>query len=172
MDLSEPIKDGNRYVLVQLVKIKAEGTPDMEDARQLMETDAKNKLIGDRYIKEMGALTDLNKLSSKYDLPVQNAEATFAGGNIGNSGSEPVIIGALFSGLKDGNVTKPIAGKQGVYVVKIVETVKPMATTDYSATQLEVSTRLFTSTSRTALQSLIKYADVKDYRTLVRIGAR
>jgi parvulin-like peptidyl-prolyl isomerase len=74
--------------------------------------------------------------------------------------------------LKDGNVTKPIAGKQGVYVVKIVETIKPMATTDYSATQQDVTNRLFGSTSRNALQSLIKYADVKDYRVLVRIGAR
>jgi hypothetical protein len=62
LDISEPIKDGNRYVVVQLVKIKLEGVPDLEDARQAMETDAKNKLIGDRYIKEMGNSTDLNKL--------------------------------------------------------------------------------------------------------------
>jgi peptidyl-prolyl cis-trans isomerase D len=172
LDISEPIKDGNRYVVVQLVKIKLEGVPDLEDARQAMETDAKNKLIGDRYIKEMGSSTDLNKISSKYDVPVQNAEVTFASSNVGNSGNEPVVIGALYSGLKDGNVTKPIAGKQGVYVVKIVETIKPMATTDYSATQQDVTNRLFGSTSRNALQSLIKYADVKDYRVLVRIGAR
>jgi peptidyl-prolyl cis-trans isomerase D len=172
LDLCEPIKDGNRYVLMQLLKIKSEGEPDLEDARQIMETDAKNKLIADRYLKEMGNSTDLNKLSAKYDAPFQNAEVTFANANIGNSGNEPEIVGSLFSGLKDGNVTKPIAGKQGVYVIKVVETIKPMATTDYSATQKDITGRLFGSTSRTALQSLIKYADVKDYRTLVRIGAR
>lgn len=171
-DIGEPIKDGNRYIIVQLKKIKEEGAPDMEDARQIMETDAKNDVIAQRYLKEMNGMNDLNKLASKFNVPVQNAEVTFAGGNIGNSGSEPKVVGALFSGLKDGQVTKPIAGKQGVYVVKIVETIEPMATTDYSVSKTELTTRLFSSASRNALQGLIKYADVKDYRMQVRIGAR
>jgi len=172
LDISEPIKDGNRYVIVQLKKIKEDGAPDMEDARQIMETDAKNAVIADKYLKEMGGIGDLNKLASKFNIPVQNAEVSFASGNIGNSGSEPKIVGALFSGLKDGQITKPIAGKQGVYVVKIAETISPMETTDYSTSKMELTNRLFSSASRNALQGLIKYADVKDYRTQVRIGAR
>ncbi len=172
LDISEPIRDGNRFVIVQLKKIKEDGAPDMEDARQLMETDAKNAVIADKYLKEMSGMSDLNKLASKFSVPVQNAEVTFASGNIGNSGSEPKVVGALFSGLKDGQTTKPIAGKQGVYVVKIAETIAPMETTDYSASKTELTNRLFSSASRNALQGLIKYADVKDYRTQVRIGAR
>ena len=171
-DISEPIKDGNRFVIVQLKKIKEDGAPDMEDARQLMETDAKNEIIAERYIKEMEGLNDLSKIVSKFDLPIQNGEVTFASGNIGNSGNEPKVAGALFSGLKDGQITKPIAGKQGVYVVKIVETIAPMATSDFTDLKKELTTRLFSSASRNALQGLIKYADVKDYRMQVRIGAR
>jgi len=172
LDISEPIRDGNRYVIAQLKKVKETGAPDMEDARQLMETDAKNEILADRFINEMKGMNDLNKVSSKYDLPVQNAEVTFAVANIGNSGNEPKVVGALFSGLKDGQTTTPIAGKQGVFVVKIMKTVEPMATTDFSASQEELLNQLVNSASRNALQGLMKFADVKDYRTLVRIGAR
>lgn len=172
MDVSEPIKDGSRYVIVQLKKIKEEGAPDKEDARQLMETDAKNEIIAEKYINEMSSQSDITKLGQQLDLPVQNAEVKFSTGNIGNNGNEPKVAGVLFSGLKDGQTTKPIAGRQGVYVVKLVKTVEPMATTDYSASKNEITARLVSGTSRNALQSLMKYADVKDYRMQVRIGAR
>src|SRR5690606_418910 len=81
MDVSEPIKDGSRYVIVQLKKIKEEGAPDREDARQLMETDAKNEIIAEKYINEMSSQSDITKLGQQLDLPVQNAEVKFSTGN-------------------------------------------------------------------------------------------
>jgi peptidyl-prolyl cis-trans isomerase D len=171
LDVSEPIRDGNRYIVVQLSSIKEEGAPSLEDAKQIMSTDAKNSVIAKKFINEMNE-SDLNKLASQFNVPVQNAEVTFATGNIGNSGNEPIVTAALFSGLKDGQTTKPIEGKQGVYVVKIASTVDPMATNDFTSIKTELTQRAVSNTSRNALQSLMKYADVKDYRTQVKIGAR
>lgn len=172
LDVSDPIKDGDRFVVLQLTSIKKEGTPELEDARPIMEIDAKNNKIATIYINEMKGTKDIASASSTFKKPVQNAEVTFVSASIGQS-SEPAVTGVLFSGsVKDGGTTKPLIGTTGVYMVKVVQTIPAPATKDYKAEKTDLLSKAVNSVSKDALLSLIKFADVKDYRIQNRIGAR
>jgi peptidyl-prolyl cis-trans isomerase D len=172
LDVSDPIKDGNRFVVLQLTSIKKEGAPALEDARSIMEIDAKNDKIATIYINEMKGSKDLAATSAKFNAPVQNAEVTFVSAAIGRS-SEPSVTGVLFSGsVKDGSTSEPLKGTTGVYMVKVVETIPAPTTKDYTAQKDDMLNKAVGSVSKDALLSLIKFADVKDYRIQNRIGAR
>jgi peptidyl-prolyl cis-trans isomerase D len=171
-DISDPIKDGDRFVVMQISSIIEDGVPTLENARDIMEIDAKNDKIAQQFINEMKGTKDLQALSSKLNVPVKNGEVTFISGSINNK-MEPVVAGTIFANtLKDGQTTPPIQGNTAVFQVKVVETKPAPATKDYSEQQKDLMSREINTISRNAILALIKFADVKDYRIQNRIGAR
>lgn len=170
-DVSDAIKDNNRFVVIQLTSIVEEGVPTLEHARKIMEIDAKNDKIATTYLKEMKGL-DLQTAGKKFDIPVKNGEVTFISASIGRK-SEPTVTGVIYSGnIKEGATSPAIKGKTGIYMAKIIETTPAPPTKDYSGQKADLLNRTVSIISREALLSLIEYADVKDYRIQNRIGAR
>jgi peptidyl-prolyl cis-trans isomerase D len=170
MSVNDPVRDGNRFLVVQLTRVINEGAPDLDLAKKVMEVDAKNHYLSEVYIKEMNG-KDLKGIADKIGSFVQNAEVTFKQGTMGVGGMENVVVGGLFSGLKKGAITIPIVGTQGVFVVRI-DGIKMRAETDDFSTQKQTLFESYRqSVSSKAFMALMKFADHKDNRNKIKVGA-
>lgn len=170
MSVNDAVRDGNRFLVVQLTRVIEEGAPDLDLAKKVMENDAKKKYLGEVYAKEMNS-NDLQGIADKIQSFVQTAEVTFKQGTMGVGGVENLVVGGLFSGLKKGAITVPIVGMQGVYVVRI-DDIKMRAETDDFTVQKESLTRMNRqNVSSKAFMALMKFANHKDNRNKLRVGA-
>jgi peptidyl-prolyl cis-trans isomerase D len=135
-DVSRPLNNGTQLFVVMLSKKLEKGIPEFEDVKQRMTFKAKNDLIAEKLKKEMAGFSNLEELSGKMGLEIKTAEVTFKNTNIAGVGNEPAVVGALFSNVENGTITKPLAGNSGVYVVEVVNVNKAQETSDYTK-QLE-----------------------------------
>lgn len=162
--VSAPIKENNRYIIAILSSIKEKGTPKYEDVEPAILRDyiqaQKVKMLTAKMIKGKS----LSDLSKSLNVPVQNAEVTFANPQISGAGMEPAIVGAVFSGLKDGARTMPLEGKFGVFVVQLDKTTKVPAAANYMVEKDQLQQALVGNIQGTSKRALIKMADVVDNR--------
>jgi len=117
-DLSDPIIDGNKYVVARISNVINEGMPDFEDVRDLMAVPALKEKQAQLYIEKMTGKTSLQDVANVLTTPeVKSAEVTFGSTTIAPGGlQEPGVIGKLFTDIPVGAMTKPIQGEEGVYV--------------------------------------------------------
>jgi parvulin-like peptidyl-prolyl isomerase len=170
MSVNDPVRDGNRFLVVQLTRVIEEGAPDLDLAKKVMEADAKKKFLADAYVKEMNS-KDLQGIADKIGSLVQQFEVTFKQGTMGIGGAENIVVGGLFSGLKKGSITVPIVGTQGVFVVKINDIKMRIETEDYT-TQKEALNKAYSqNVPSRAFMALMKFADHKDNRNKIKVGA-
>lgn len=110
----------NTSIVARLRESSEKGTPSLEKVRTQVETDLINKKKAE-ILKERIAsagTTDLNALASALGTELKSgANAVFANASLANVGSEPAVVGALFS-LNEGEVSEPIVGKTGVFVIR------------------------------------------------------
>lgn len=169
--VNSPVKDGERYVLAILSSIKVKGETNFEDVKLAV----KNDYIQEQKVKRLTAqMMKAKKLEDlqKGNATVMKAEVTFANPQITGAGFEPEVVGALFSGLKDGQMTKPVEGKQGVYVIRIDKTMKAPAASNYTEEQQQVLTTAKARVKGDATKALVEQADVIDNRRFYNIGIR
>ncbi len=162
--VSSPIKDKNRYIIAILSAIKTKGTPTFEDAQVAIKRDYIEDVKAKRITAQMAGVKSLKELSSKLKVEVQKAEITFANPQITGAGYEPEVVGALFSGLKDGARSLPLKGKSGVYVVQIEQTTKAPAAANYMVEKDQLLSSAKNSAQGAARGALLKQAEVIDNR--------
>ena len=76
-----------------------------------------------------------------------------------------MVVGAAF-GLKPGEVSKPIDGRNGVYVVRLTALNKAPDLEDYSAFVLRAQQNQGNSAGLNAYNALKKAADIEDNRAV------
>ena len=163
--VSAPIKDKERYVIAILSSIKNKGEANYNDIKPTVKKDyiqaEKAKIISLKManVKSLATLAKSLKGAS-----VQKAEVTFGNPQITGTGFEPEIVGALFSGLKDGQITVPLIGKSGVYVAQLEKTVKAPQAANYLVEQDKLLKAARNSIQGAATKALVKQADVVDNR--------
>ena len=168
-----PIKDKDRYVIAVLSSIKEKGEPKFEEVELVIKRDYIEEEKTKRITKEMTGASSLEALSKKLNgAPVTKATVTFANPQITGSTFEPEVVGAIFSGLKDGERTKPIKGKAGVYVIRLEKTVKPPVAANYLMEKNQLLSGQKGNIQGTAKKALVKLADVVDNRRLFEAGIR
>jgi peptidyl-prolyl cis-trans isomerase D len=169
---SSPIKDKDRYVIAVVTKIKKKGVPAYESVMETMKMDLIKEKKAKRFIALLNGDKNIESLAKKVNAEVVKAEVNFGSSQIRNVGFEPEIIGAAFSGLKDGQTTIPLKGRNGVYVVRIDKTVKAPATTDYTAEKSALLETAKNGAGNTAKAALLEKAEVVDNRRFSAIGIR
>ncbi|MCT4560786.1 MAG: hypothetical protein N4A41_05340, partial [Crocinitomicaceae bacterium] len=100
------------------------------------------------------------------------AVVSFSSPQINAVGFEPEIIGAVFSGLKDGQKTVPLMGRNGVYVVQVKKTTKAPATSNYTEQKAALTQTAKGSAPNTAKAALMEKANIVDNRRFLKIGIR
>lgn len=167
MMCSAPIIDDGRYIIAMISSIREEkGAPTYEDSYTTMRLEAIKDKKAKKYIAQIGKVRNLEKLAKKGNVQVATAEITFASPSIQGGGYEPEVVGSLFSGLKDGETTKPLVGNAGVYVIRVNKTIKAPSATNYDEERTQMLAQARGSMQSTLVSALQKRAEVTDNRAL------
>lgn len=120
-NVSQVFELGNTFVVGVLTNIKEEGFTAIDDIREELEAGAIKDKKAAMFMKEFEAARagDIQSIADNMNLPVEVKEnVTFGSMAIQGLGREPALIGTV-AGMESGDISKPIKGDQGVYVVSV-----------------------------------------------------
>ena len=126
-DVSEAFEVGNKFIVAALTEIRQKGILPLEFVSDQVEVKTKEKIKGDKiaadFNTKLQGIKDLEAFAQKAGLPVEKMDnLTFNTYSLPGAGREDKVIGTVVT-MKQGALSKAIAGKNGVYVV-IVDGVK------------------------------------------------
>lgn len=167
-EVSEPFSIDDQFVVGIVNRIQPEGLPDATTARPLVELTVRNLKKAEQISKKLTATPTLESAAAAYNVPVQTAGAdssiTMSAQIINGIGNEPKIIGAAFHKAFETKVSEPIAGTNGVYVMKI-NSIGVKAESPEMAMMANQRSRMMAQQLSGWLESLRKVAEVKDERS-------
>lgn len=167
---SVPYKDNDKYIIAMVSAIRAKGVPSFEDIKSRMKFEVIKEKKAKRIESMLFNTKSLDAAASKLGTQVDSASVTFANPQLGSAGYEPKIIGALFDNIKDGQLTAPLEGDNGVYVVKIIKTTKASKTDTYEVQRMQLLNIQKQGTYNQVRQALYKEADPVDSRKFNQFG--
>lgn len=169
-DLGDVVSDrvGDHYVVALVTEINKEGTMSPAKARMMVEPLLVNRKKAEIITNKIGKVTTLEAAATALKKPVEVADSLrFAGQPSMTLGFEPKVIGASFNKANVNKViSEPIAGTQGVYVVRVDN----LSNTPVQAANVEEARKMrFMQAKQQAqfqsLQALREDATIKDYRS-------
>ena len=169
---SSPIKDQGRYIIAMVSSIRVKGISNLEDISDRIKAEVIKEVKAKRFTSMMINQKNISKLASKFNVEPLKAEVTFANPQITGGGYEPEIVGSLFSGLKNGQVTIPLKGEQGVYVIQLIKTVKAPTVANYKTEKDQLLQSARSQSENSAKQALKKKAEVVDNRRFSYLGIK
>jgi len=158
-------------VVGTITKIIPEGLPDAAAARPLVETTIRNIKKAAQIKTKLTATPTLELAAAAYNVQQitagQDSTITFSAQIINGIGQEPKVIGASFNKAYQAKASEPIAGVNGVYVLKINSYgTKPADTPEAAALKdTQRATTLAQQISSGWFESLRKLATIKDDRS-------
>lgn len=165
-DLSDPILDGDKYVVAYLANVIEKGAPEFEDVKDQMRFPALKEKQAKVYMEKMSGKSSLAEVGQVVtNGQILNAQLTF-GANViaGGGGNEPEVIGKLFTDIPVGAMTKPLKGRTGVYVVILDEVKEAPETTDYSTEKEMIAKARKDAADNMVIRALREKAEVEDNR--------
>ena len=166
-DVSEPFNIGEKFVVATVDKIQSEGTQDATTARPEAEKVILKEKKAEIIIKKLGTSTTLETAAAAYSKQIEIAGAdsslTFSSQMIANIGEESKVIGASFNKENQAKAPAPIAGNNGVYVIKVNSIGTKSIDTPAAATQ-KLST-LRSQVGAGWFEGLKNQATIKDNRS-------
>lgn len=115
--VSAPFSIGDAYVVAMVDKKRKEGLANLEEVRFIVEADVIKEKKAEQ-LKNKATGSDLATIASNTSKRVGTASGlSFKNVNISGVGNEPKVVGAAL-GLESNQLSTPIAGKSGVFVVK------------------------------------------------------
>ncbi|HZH87403.1 MAG TPA: peptidylprolyl isomerase [Brumimicrobium sp.] len=169
---SSPIRDQNRIIVAFVSEIIEKGAPRLELVKDQMRAELRKEKQAQYLTDQMLGKKDLEALANEIGAKIETEGLTFSANNVA-VGREPQIIGTAFSGLADGEMSVPVTGTNGVFVLRVDQTTSPEdESADYSAEIEQLKTQYRTSIESQFRTAMIKSADVIDNRKLRRYGIR
>lgn len=171
-EVSEPFNMNDQFVVAILNKIQAEGLPDANTARSMVEFIVRNQKKAVEISKKLSSTTTLEAAAAAYNVSVGAAGAdsllSFNAQIINGIGQEPKVIGAAFNKAYLTKVSEPIAGNNGVFVIKVNSVgIKAADAPEVAAAQVAEKTRNMVQNTYSFFESLKKGANIKDNRSKV-----
>lgn len=164
--ISQPFESGERYIVAKLATVMDKGIKPLEAVRDICELEVRKQKKAAMFTEELnkvkGATLDIWAANAK--LTAQpGANVTFAAPYVQGAGYEGEVVAAMLN-LKPGEMSAPIKGTMGVYVVVLETVTPPEPLVDVKSQQ----TRLIQGTSSRADGSagdvLREEADIIDNR--------
>jgi peptidyl-prolyl cis-trans isomerase D len=161
--VSEVFQFDNSYVVAYLKKEHNKGVANLDD----IEEQIKALVIKEKKASkiEEGILnTDLASIASANGTTViSDQKATFSNLSIKGIGYEPELVGAIFAN-KVGVISKPIKGRNAVYVIEVMAIDEAISEGDFTAQKLKLQNQSSSSANNASFNALKEAADVKDNR--------
>jgi len=164
--ISTPFEIENKFIVAIVTKKTAEGEPEFDDVKEQFKTLAIFEKKKDLIYAEMEGITDVQELANSLSLRVQTASnIPFSSNTIPGAGNaDDEVLGSIFT-LEVGDVSIPLKGKAGVYVVEITD--KSIPNFDDLDPELfadDINRKYESSVNTGVFNALREDADVKDNR--------
>ncbi len=122
-EVSEIYEIGDRYVVAMLEKVTKEGYRPMEELENMLNTTVRRNKKGEIIAKDLASVSPatIESYAAAMNAKVDTAKfVSVVSPSIVGMGYEPIIAGAA-TGLEVGEVSAPVAGNRGVYVLQVVK---------------------------------------------------
>ncbi|MCO6490330.1 MAG: peptidylprolyl isomerase [Phaeodactylibacter sp.] len=154
----------NKYVVAGLRSVQSAGLPSVENIKdeleQLVINEKKGAMIAQRIQGD-----NLEAIASSFSSQVDTAtNVTFSATFVPKLGSEPKVIGKAFV-LDQGQVSEPVVGKSGVYVVKVIRKPDAGQATNIPQLRRNISAPVRSQVASQLMQAMKKNADIEDNRS-------
>ncbi|XOD68402.1 MAG: SurA N-terminal domain-containing protein [Flavobacteriales bacterium AspAUS03] len=154
------------YIIAYISDIQSEGLATIEKIKDkvtpILKKKKLTKILFNNIQKHSGK--DLEGLAAVFSKKVKKANViNFNNPTIQEIGREPKVIGAAF-GLPLKQISKPIAGEQGVFIIHTSERIKAPKISDYTQ-EIQANNALLRRKSIEAILKALKdKAKIEDYR--------
>ncbi|MBK6891075.1 MAG: SurA N-terminal domain-containing protein [Sphingobacteriales bacterium] len=156
------------YVIAALTGVKTKGLSTPEDVRAKVEPLVKRQKKMAQIAAKIGSAATLDEVASATSQQVQTAVGLdFKSPNLPNIGREPKLQGTIF-GLQPKQVSKPIEGEKGVYVVELSSLTDAPQSGDITQQKANLNNMARQPVDMSVLPALVKKADITDNRFAVR----
>ena len=150
------------HVIAKLKKVTPKGVMSAEEARPMVENILKNKKKAEKIKAKLNG-SSLASLATANKVTVMNAlDLTLGNPALPGAGFEPKVVGTAFAS-KVGQVSKPIEGNSGVYVVVTKAVTKAPAIKDFKEQVTQLSAQAKGNAGR-IMTALRNEADIEDNR--------
>lgn len=157
---------GDKYVIAKLVDIREKGILPLDAVREQVTVEARKKVKGDMLIEKINATgaKSIDEMAQKLNTVAADADnVTFNNSYLQGIGNEPKFTGAIF-GLKQGQLSKPVAGDNAVLVAMFKSAVEAPATKDYSSNMNQLSEQRKSRSEYEVQNALKEAANISDNR--------
>lgn len=167
-DVSDVYEIGNKYIVAALANKYEKGVKPLETIKEELEAEVRKEKKAEQLVKEFEAALagnpSIEDLGNKMNAPVETAQnVVFNAGSVPGMGKEPEVLGVI-SSLKAGQVSKPIKGLSGVYVVYVDNVVEAPELTDFAPAKKQLAQTLSSRADYEVYEALKEKAEVKDNR--------
>ncbi len=153
----------SKYVIASLASVQAAGMPSVDN----MKSELAPLVINEKKAAVIASSAngkDLAAIASQYGTSVDNlTNISAAFSNIKDIGNEPKVIAAL-SNLQNNQISTPIHGANGVYVLQLTNKTESNAGLDLANLKRVQSTQLKGITRTALMEALKEGAEVTDNR--------
>lgn len=149
-------------IVVYLNGKQEKGTADPESVRDQIEVVVKNKLAAKQISEKIGKAGNLDQIAKQFGTTKQSAQVNLLNPSVAGS-MEPKVAGAAF-GVKKGQLSKPVEGGTGVYVLIKKNEITNKQPGDLKQFTESVTQRNGGMFGQAWLKSLQDNADIDDYR--------
>ncbi|MCE3278451.1 MAG: parvulin-like peptidyl-prolyl isomerase [Bacteroidetes bacterium] len=121
--VSEPLEFGSKYIVAVITDVKEKGIAPMESVKDALTEkvirDKKAEMFTKEFNDAMAGGATIDAVASKLKLAVEQApNVNFNTAAIPGSSNEPAVIGVV-STMKAKAMSKPVKGREGVFVVYV-----------------------------------------------------
>ena len=157
----------DQYIVAVLAGVGEIGLKDIEEVRSEVEFKIRQEKKGQKLIEKYkdalaaGAIEEIAKMAEK-ELGTLT-EINFENPYSREIGRDLIVAGTCF-GTPEGEVSKPVIGNKGVYVVKPEFHVDAPQVSDYNEYKDKVANNLKSRTEYAIITALREMAEIRDYR--------
>lgn len=157
----------NRIVVMMLTTITPEGTQPLEEVKTQVEIALKKEKSGKALLEEfntkIGSATTIEEVATAMDLKTEQVNTMSFSSNAIPGGFEPNVVGAFY-GVEKGQLSKPIIGNNGVYVVYADDFIASKAPKDLTSLKKQLDGQIKPRANFEAANALRELTDIEDNR--------
>jgi len=157
----------NRIVVMMLADITPEGIQPLEEVKTQVEIALKKEKSGKALLEEfnttIGSATTIEEVATAMDLKTEQVNTMSFSSNAIPGGFEPNVVGAFY-GIEKGQLSKPVIGNNGVYVVYADDFIASKAPKDLTSLKKQLDGQIKPRANFEATNALRELTDIEDNR--------
>jgi peptidyl-prolyl cis-trans isomerase D len=165
--VSEPKEFGDKFIVAVITEVREEGIAPMDQVKEDLTAKVIKEKKGEKLAKELAdglaGNTTIDALASKLNIPLQQAQGiNFSTNALPGSSNEPEVIG-IVTAQKAQTISKPIVGKEGVFVVYVNAKTEAPAQKDFNEQQKGAMVEMQGRVDSEVYDALKKNANIKEH---------